>query len=214
LARDFLNNIEHIYSNEAVDYQKAILFMEERVDSISKGISNGCLWFLEHPHIYTIGTSGNEADIRDKTISSCVTGRGGKVTYHGPGQRIVYVMLDLSLWKKDLRAYVQALEKWLQLTMQKFGLETYVHQERIGLWVNNQGQEQKIASIGVRVRKWVSYHGIALNIHNDLEKFKGIIPCGLADYEVCSMKSLGIYASMQDIDKALQETFPVAFSTR
>ena len=203
---------EWIISKDLIPYEEALDTMNIRVKSLQEGTAKELLWALEHPPLYTLGTSAKPEDILDKTLPSYKTGRGGEVTYHGPGQRVVYAMLDLSKRTKDIRAYVWALEEWLLLTLKEFGVEAFRREGRVGLWVpENSLRDNKIAAIGVRVSKWVTFHGIALNVDPDLSHFKGIVPCGIKGHGVTSLRELGINATLSDVDQALQQTFPEVF---
>ena len=188
--------------------------MEQRVIGIQNHNKvSELVWLLEHPPLYTAGTSANMKDILDSSLCPVYqTGRGGQVTYHGPGQRLAYVMLDLQQRNPDIRAYVFALEQWLINTLDEFGIEALRRKGRIGLWVvNKRGQDNKIAAIGVRVKKWVTLHGVALNVHPDLSYYKGIVPCGIRDHGVTSMHDLGICASMAEVDQVLYKHFALIF---
>ncbi|MCG8512379.1 MAG: lipoyl(octanoyl) transferase LipB [Rhodospirillales bacterium] len=196
-----------------VDYDQAVSFMEARVAAIHAHEAPETIWLLEHPPLYTAGTSATESDLlTPDRFPVYATGRGGQYTYHGPGQRVGYVMLDLNKRGRDVRAYVRALEQWIITTLAEFGVRGERRSDRIGIWVDRgNGIEEKIAAIGVRLRRWVSYHGIALNVHPDLEHFSGIVPCGVSRHGVTSLKALGIDASLADVDAALKRTFDTAF---
>ncbi len=212
MASTFFKEFEWIHSHEYVDYPQAVAFMEERVAGIYEKSASPCVWFVEHPPLYTIGTSGTSQDILKKEAPIFSSGRGGKVTYHGPGQRVIYVMMDLKEKEQDLRAFIRSLEYWILLCLGKLGFKGFTNPERIGVWVKGQrGQEEKIASIGVRVRRWVTFHGLALNVCPDLKYFQSIIPCGLSSYGVCSLRTLGYEGTMVQVDQAFQETFAEAF---
>ncbi len=204
---------EWLMSKDIVSYKDALSFMDSRVKALQKGAAQELLWALEHPSLYTLGTSAKPQDVLNKTLPAYETGRGGEVTYHGPGQRVVYVMLDLSQRTKDIRAYVQALEDWILLTLKEFGVDACRREGRIGLWVpkENSTGDNKIAAIGVRVSKWVTFHGIALNVNPDLSYYQGIIPCGIRGHGVTSLHELGVKTSLTDVDKALQKTFSKVF---
>tara|TARA_R110002095_G_scaffold128771_1_gene111533 strand:+ start:497 stop:1153 length:657 start_codon:yes stop_codon:yes gene_type:complete len=203
-----------------VPYEEAISEMEARVKAIQQGEKTELLWALEHPSLYTLGTSAKREDILDHSLPAFETGRGGEVTYHGPGQRVVYAMLDLNKRTKDLRAYVWSLEEWLLLTLQEFGVEAFRRAGRVGLWVpekapstdfKGEGVDYKIAALGVRISKWVTFHGIALNVTPDLSHFKGIVPCGIKGHGVTSLQKQGINATLDDVDHALKKTFSKVF---
>lgn len=202
-------HIEWLASGAPVPYAEAIAAMDRRVASIARGEARECVWLLEHPSIYTAGTSADQAELltpdRFPVFSS---GRGGRFTYHGPGQRVAYVMLDLSNRGRDVRAYVSRLEDWLIATLARLGVEGERKPGQIGIFV----QGAKIASIGVRVRSWVSLHGVSLNVDPELEHFSGIVPCGLTDTEVTSLAALGAASDMGRVDQALRAAFDAVFS--
>lgn len=200
-----------IKSNELVDYESALELMENRVDGIINGTSTNALWFLEHPPLYTSGTSAKEADMLQNKFPVYYAGRGGEYTYHGPGQRVVYVMTRLE--PKDIRLYVQNLEQWVINTLAHFGITGERREGRIGIWVERDGVEEKIAAIGIRVRKWVAYHGIAINVAPDLAHFKGIVPCGISEFGVTSLKKLGVEISLDELDNVLLDEFTKIFGT-
>lgn len=207
-----MSKIEWLISDRPVAYEAAVQAMEARVAAIRDGGAPELVWLLEHPPIYTAGTSADPADLLDARFPVHQTGRGGQYTYHGPGQRVGYVMLDLNARGRDVRAYVRALEEWIILTLAEFGVTGERRSDRIGIWVDRgNGIEEKIAAIGVRLRRWISYHGIALNVHPDLEHFSGIVPCGVSDHGVTSLAALGIDANLADVDAALRKTFDTAF---
>lgn len=209
-----------LISPDLIPYEDAVSVMKERVKEIQDGNKPELLWALEHPSLYTLGTSAKQEDILDKSLPSFKTGRGGEVTYHGPGQRVVYAMLDLNNRTKDLRAYVWSLEEWLLLTLKEFGVEAFRREGRVGLWVPENGTsltargeplDHKIAAIGVRVSKWVTFHGVALNVNPDLSHFQGIVPCGIRGHGVTSLQKLEINATLSDVDHALKRTFSKVF---
>lgn len=195
------------FSSEQVEYSVALSEMDAQVAKIASGAVQEQLWFLEHPPLYTRGTSAKDEDlINPGAFPVFEAGRGGEFTYHGPGQRVVYVMLDLSRRGRDIRAFVQSLEGWIIAALSEFGLEAGIRDGRIGVWVNTRdGREAKIAAIGIRVRKWVSFHGISLNVEPDLSHFGGIVPCGIRDYGVTSLADLGLEVSMEEVDAALMK---------
>ena len=207
----------HYYKNsDTIEYLTAINKMDEIVDDIINGKTNEVLWFLEHPSLYTAGTSSKKKDLLNEGLFPIIqTGRGGQYTYHGPGQRVIYVMINLAYYKKDVRQYVRYLEKWLINSLFRLGINAKAHCGRIGIWVDekNEGlvQEKKIAAIGVRIRRWVSLHGISLNISPNLQNYKGIVPCGLNEYGVTSIKNLGLSVENELIDKILIEEFEKIF---
>lgn len=195
-----------------MDYGEAVVWMEARVAAIASGEAPECVWLLEHPPLYTAGTSAQESDLLvPARFPVYRTGRGGQYTYHGPGQRVAYVMLDLRRRGSDIRAFVCALEDWIIATLARFGVTGERRPGRIGVWVPRPelgpGREDKIAAIGVRVRRWVSFHGIAINVAPDLEHFSGIVPCGVRDQGVTSLADLGVAAGMDEVDAALKATF-------
>jgi lipoyl(octanoyl) transferase len=205
--------IEWDVAQEKVDYPQALARMEARQAAIRDGSEGELVWLLEHPPLYTGGTSADPAELLSQQFPVYDTGRGGRYTYHGPGQRVGYVMLDLAARCKDVRCYVHALEGWVIDALAQFDVSARRAEGRIGIWCETRsGQEAKIGAIGVRIRKWVTAHGFAVNIAPDLSHFGGIVPCGIADYPVTSLDDLGITASMADFDKALQMCFPAFLS--
>jgi lipoyl(octanoyl) transferase len=210
-ARD---RIEWRASLRPVDYDAAVALMEERVAAIRAGRERELVWLLEHPALYTAGTSAAAEElIEPLRLPVYKSGRGGRYTYHGPGQRVAYVMLDLARRGGDVRCYVHALEEWMIKTLARFGVKGERREGRIGIWVaGGKEREEKIAAIGVRVRRWVSYHGAALNIDPDLAHYRGIVPCGIAEHGVTSLRALGVAASMAEVDRALFECFDEAFA--
>ncbi len=213
-----------------VSYPEAMAAMEARVAAIKAGTAPECLWFLEHPPLYTAGTSAQAGDLlQPDRFPVFRTGRGGQYTYHGPGQRVVYAMLDLQrprTCKADVRCYVHALEEWMIRSLARFGVTGERREDRIGIWVRRKPpvgprvvpeareQEDKIGAIGVRVRHWIAFHGIALNVAPDLGHFTGIVPCGIAAHGVTSLEDQGVAASMADVDAALQDEFPKVFALK
>ncbi len=198
-----------------VPYDEAVAFMEARVAAIAAGSAPEMVWLLEHPPLYTAGTSARAADLLDARFPVHKTGRGGQFTYHGPGQRIIYVMLDLNRRKPDLRAFVYALEEWIIATLRIFNVNGERRADRIGVWVPRpdkprgpcgEAAEDKIAAIGIRLRRWVTFHGIALNVAPDLSHFSGIVPCGISASHlgVTSLRDLGVEASMSEVDQGLR----------
>jgi lipoyl(octanoyl) transferase len=204
--------IEWKTAKSLVGYPEAISFMEQRVAEIHAGTAGELVWLLEHPSLYTAGTSASSTDLLEPRFPVYKTGRGGEYTYHGPGQRVAYVMLDLRKSGQDVRRHVWRLEEWLIQTLGAFGVTGERRDDRIGVWVMlGDGTEKKIAAIGVRVRKWITYHGISINVNPDLEHYSGIVPCGIADYGVTSLHDLGIKASMNVVDTVLKKTFESVF---
>ena len=213
-----INNrkIDYYKNSEPIEYLTAINKMDEIVDNIINGKTNEVLWFLEHPSVYTAGTSSKEKDLLNNGLFPIIqTGRGGQYTYHGPGQRVVYIMINLAYYRKDIRQYVRYLEKWLINSLFRLGINAKTHCGRIGIWVDEKKeelvQEKKIAAIGVRIRRWVSLHGISLNISPNLHNYQGIVPCGLNEYGVTSIKNLGLSLETELIDKILIEEFEKIF---
>lgn len=210
--------IEWRISDEIVDYPTAIETMERRVADIRAGTAPELVWLLEHPPLYTAGTSANPADLVDPDrFPVYQTGRGGQYTYHGPGQRVAYVMLDLKKRDGDVRGYVHSLEEWLIRTLARFTVKGERRDGRVGIWVEREGaagfmkREDKIAAIGVRVRHWVTFHGVALNVDPDLSHFGGIVPCGIREHGVTSLWDLGLTPTMEEVDSALIATWPEIF---
>ena len=200
------------HSAELQGYPQAVAAMESRVAEILAGTAPELLWFLEHPALYTAGTSADDAELLNRDLPTHRSGRGGRWTYHGPGQRVCYVVLDLRTRQRDVRAYVCALETWLKSALAELGVRAESRTGRIGLWVTHaDGSEEKIAALGVRVRKWIAYHGVALNVAPNLEHFAGIVPCGLAGYGVTSLEALGAETSRVRIDEVLAKTFAETF---
>jgi lipoyl(octanoyl) transferase len=196
---------EWCVSAATIPYAEAMAVMEQRVAAIDAGQAGDLFWLLEHPPLYTAGTSASPDELIDPTrFPVHATGRGGRYTYHGPGQRIAYVVTDLRRRDRDLRAHVARLEELVIRTLRDFGVIGERRAGRIGIWVDDHGQEKKIAAIGVRIRRWVAYHGLALNVHPDLNHFSGIVPCGIAGYGVTSLHALGIAATMDEVDQALR----------
>lgn len=192
-----------------VDYAEALQWMAARVKALQAGQEPECVWFLEHPPLYTMGTSGHERDVlNSKKYPVFKTGRGGQVTYHGPGQRVAYLMLDLNTRYQDIRRYVRELEEWLIQTLAVLGVKGERREGRVGIWVQKEGHDHKIAALGVRVQKWVTSHGIALNVHPDLTAYRGIVPCGLKDYGVTSLADFGLSTTLEEVDEVLRKTFP------
>jgi lipoyl(octanoyl) transferase len=201
------NEVEWLTSREPVPYEAAIEAMDARVGAILAGRAPEAIWLLEHPPLYTAGTSAAPEELLDPPrFPVFKTGRGGRFTYHGPGQRVAYVMLDLSRRGRDVRVFVRALEDWLMATLARLGVEGERHEGQIGIFVG----EAKIASIGIRLRHWVSFHGVSLNVDPDLEHFSGIVPCGLTT-PVTSLAALGIEADMGRVDAALRAGFEEIF---
>jgi lipoyl(octanoyl) transferase len=207
--------IEWRISGAPVPYEAAVAAMEARVAAIRDGTAPELVWLLEHPPIYTAGTSARPADLLDPgRLPVHKSGRGGQYTYHGPGQRIAYVLLDLNRHGRDVRCHVWRLEEWMIRALAHFGVKGERRDGRVGVWIARaDGHDDKIAAIGVRVRHWVSYHGVALNIDPDLDHYRGIVPCGIADHGVTSLAALGIRATIADVDTALFASFGEVFET-
>jgi lipoyl(octanoyl) transferase len=206
------DGVEWRSSAVAVPYASAVAEMESRVAAIRAGAAPELVWLLEHPPLYTAGTSARAEDLLDPgRFPVHRAGRGGRYTYHGPGQRIAYVMLDLARRGEDVHCYVHHLEEWGIRALARFDIRGERREGRVGIWVAYGNGEAKIAAIGVRVRRWVTYHGMAINIDPDLDHYRGIIPCGIAEHGVTSLAALGIAATTADIDTALRATFAEAF---
>jgi lipoyl(octanoyl) transferase len=209
--------VEWRISDSAVPYLDAVAAMEARAADIAAGHKGEMVWLLEHPPLYTSGTSGKDADLLDPRFPLFTSGRGGQLTYHGPGQRVAYVMLDLKRRRPDVRAYVAGLEEWIIRTLGHFNVRGERREDRVGVWVKRpdkgEGYEDKIAAIGVRLRRWVSFHGIAINVEPELSHFSAIVPCGVADprYGVTSLVDLGHPVTMADVDVALRRAFEDVF---
>jgi lipoyl(octanoyl) transferase len=209
--------VEWRISDAPVPYPDAVAAMEARVAAIAAGEAPEQVWLLEHPPLYTSGTSGKAADLLDPRFPTFATGRGGQLTYHGPGQRVAYVMLDLKRRRPDVRAYVASLEEWILRTLAAFNIRGERREDRVGVWVRRpdkgEAHEDKIAAIGVRLKRWVSFHGIAINVEPELSHFAGIVPCGVADprYGVTSLVDLGHPVTMTDVDIALRRAFEELF---
>lgn len=226
LDHNFLTNtpsppVEWVVSDGLIPYPSAIQEMEDRIAKIATGEANERIWLLEHPPIYTAGTSAKKCDLLSPDrFPVYETGRGGEFTYHGPGQRILYVMLDLKRRKQDVRSFIGALEEWIIQTLAEFNVKGERREDRVGVWVvrpdrprtrRNELAEDKIAAIGIRLRKWVSFHGIALNVEPDLAHYGGIVPCGISDHGVTSLVDLGLPVTMGDVDISLKNNFEKIF---
>lgn len=213
--------VEWIITDGLTDYETALAFMEARVAAIANGEEPECVWLLEHPPLYTAGTSADPADLTDPDrFPVHQARRGGQYTYHGPGQRVVYVMLDLNRRGRDVRAFVQALEVWVTAALAEFNVTGHIREGRVGVWVERPDRpltasgelaEDKIAAIGIRLRKWISFHGISINVDPDLEHFSGIVPCGIRDHGATSLVDLGLPVTMDDLDVALKRHFGRVF---
>lgn len=213
--------VEWIFSESPVPYPEALARMEARVAAIAAGTADEAIWLLEHPPLYTAGTSARVEDlIEPERFPVYVAGRGGQYTYHGPGQRVVYVMLDLNRRGRDVRQFVRQLEAWVIATLAEFNVTGEVREGRVGVWVARPEKgsgptgavpEDKIAAIGVKLRRWVSFHGLSINVEPDLSHFGGIVPCGISEHGVTSLVDLGLPVTMDDLDAALRNTFEGIF---
>jgi lipoyl(octanoyl) transferase len=208
--------VEWRISDGLVPYPEAVASMEERTGAIRDGEAPELVWLLEHPPLYTAGTSADPGELLTPArFPVFATGRGGRFTYHGPGQRVAYVMVDLKRDNGDIRRHVHRLEELIIRTLMDFGVHGERRSDRIGVWVATpEGREAKIAAMGVRVRRWVSYHGLALNVRPDLEHFSGIVPCGIADFGVTSLADLGHSVTMEEVDTRLRHHFPLVFDRK
>ena len=213
--------VDWITSDTPVDYQEATDFMEARAAAIAAGEADECIWLLEHPPLYTAGTSARVEDLTDpERFPVYPSKRGGQYTYHGPGQRVVYVMLDVGKRGHDVRRFVQQLEDWVIRALAEFNLTGHIRCGRVGVWIERPDKprtttgeiaEDKIAAIGIRLRKWVSFHGISINVEPDLEHFTGIVPCGITEHGVTSLVDMGLPVTMADVDVALRRSFEEVF---
>ena len=216
------NTVQWHVSHGLVPYEQAVRAMEARVARIAAGTAPEAIWLLEHPPLYTAGTSARAEDLRTPDrFPVHVSQRGGQYTYHGPGQRVIYVMLDVGKRGRDVRRFVQQLENWVIATLDRFNVRGEIRAGRVGVWVTRDDKprtasgtpaEDKIAAIGIRLRKWISFHGISINVEPDLEHFSGIIPCGIAEHGVTSLVDLGLPVTMADLDVALRREFDGIFS--
>ena len=200
------------HSDGLIAYPEAMARMDAHVEAIAKGSEAERIWLLEHPPLYTAGTSAHDEDLVERERFPVFrTGRGGQYTYHGPGQRVAYVMLDLKRRGGDVRAFVAALEQWVIDTLDQFNVKGERREDRVGVWVRRGEREDKIAAIGIRVRHWVTFHGISINVEPDLTHFSGIVPCGIREHGVTSLVDLGLPVTMADLDTALKNTFAPIF---
>ncbi|MCY4150828.1 MAG: lipoyl(octanoyl) transferase LipB [Aestuariivita sp.] len=214
--------MDWIVSDRPIPYNTALQFMERRVIGIRSGTEAEAIWLLQHPPLYTAGTSAQPEDLLNPSRFPVFrSGRGGQYTYHGPGQRVVYVMMDLQK-QRDIRRFVTKLEQWVLKTLACFNLDGITHENRVGVWIKRPDKapfsdgrpaEDKIAAIGIRLKKWVSYHGISINVDPDLEHYSGINACGISDYGVTSLVDLGLLVSFYELDIALRQCFPEVFAT-
>jgi lipoyl(octanoyl) transferase len=206
------NVIEFFNSSELVDYKKSIELMEKRVEGIDQGKASELLWFLEHPSIYTAGTSSNDKDLLNKNLFPVFrTNRGGQFTYHGPGQRVAYVILNVRDRDYNVKSFIRLLEQWIMNSLMDIGIKSFLIKGKVGIWVNN---EEKIASLGLRIRKGISFHGISLNINPNLEHFSGIIPCGNENSGITSIEKIGLNIKKKEIDKILISNFKKTFEVK
>ncbi len=213
--------VEWITTDGLVDYDQAVAFMESRAAAIAAGEADECIWLVEHPPLYTAGTSAKPEDLTDPDRFPVFDSkRGGQYTYHGPGQRVVYVMLNVGKRGHDVRRFVQQLESWVIAALEEFNVQGHIREGRVGVWVERPDKprtlsgglaEDKIAAIGIRLRKWVSFHGISINVEPDLEHFTGIVPCGISEHGVTSLVDLGLPVTMADVDVALKRSFTQVF---
>lgn len=209
LPMDDIDQIEWRISEGLVPYQEALAFMEERAAAIRAGTARECVWLLEHPALFTAGTSADPAELSNPLgLPVHAAGRGGRYTYHGPGQRIGYLMLDLDRRGRDVRRLVHSLEGWIIAALADLGVAAHRAPDRIGIWVGEGPAEAKIAALGLRVKRWVTLHGFAINVAPDLSHFGGIVPCGIAEYGVTSLSALGTEMAMGSVDAALKSSFP------
>ncbi len=214
--------VEWIVQDGLLDYDDAVTFMEARANAIHKGDADECIWLVEHPPLYTAGTSAKREDLTDPDrFPVYTTKRGGQYTYHGPGQRVAYVMLDVGKRGHDVRKFVHQLEEWVIATLAEFNLRGEIRDGRVGVWIVRDDKpitatgdkpEDKIAAIGIRIRKWVSFHGISINVEPELDHFDGIVPCGITEHGVTSLVDLGLPVTLDDVDVALKRTFQSVFS--
>ena len=205
---DIPDDIEWRVSHEPVGYPEALAFMEDRAAAIRAGTARECVWLLEHPPLFTAGTSADPAELMNSLgLPVFAAGRGGRYTYHGPGQRVGYVMLDLERRGKDIRCFVHALEQWMIDALARFGVNAHRSEGRIGIWVGAGRDEAKIGALGVRVKRWVTLHGFAINVAPDLAHFGGIVPCGISEFGVTSLAALGKQTAMAGVDAALEGGF-------
>ncbi len=214
--------VDWITTNGLTGYDDAVAFMEARADAIHQGAAEECIWLVEHPPLYTAGTSAKPADlVQPDRFPVHTSKRGGQYTYHGPGQRVAYVMLDVGKRGHDVRRFVQDLEAWVIATLAEFNVKGEIREGRVGVWVQRadrpltatgQPAEDKVAALGIRLRKWVSFHGLSINVEPDLSHFSGIVPCGITEHGVTSLVDLGLPVTMADVDVALRKTFEASMT--
>ena len=208
-----MDNIERLTTNKLIDYKDSIKMMEQRIQEIHHGTQNELIWFLNHNHIYTQGTSASNKEIIQNTNTPILkTNRGGKTTYHGPGQRIVYFLLDLNKRKKDVRKFITTIENSLIKFLNIYNIQATTFADRVGIWVTEAQnkhllKEEKIGAIGLRLKKWITYHGLSFNINPDLNYYNSIQACGLKDYKITSLKKLGINISVEEFDQEFSKIF-------
>ena len=203
-------NIEVKNSVKPVDYAKSMKILEQRVQDVLLDKKDEFLWIIEHTHVYTAGTSSKDIDLLDKNLNVIKTNRGGKHTYHGPGQKVVYFVLNLNKREKDIRKLVNKIENCIIEILKEFKVKSYTDKKNIGIWVKNKNNMMKIAAIGIRVKKWIAYHGFAINISNDLSKYKNIVPCGIKDKGITSLKDMGI-TNFNKIEEIIAKKFLSTF---
>ncbi|MGH1465997.1 MAG: lipoyl(octanoyl) transferase LipB [Cognatishimia sp.] len=214
--------VEWKISTGLTEYETAVAFMEARAEAIRAGTEDECIWLVEHPALYTAGTSAKIEDLTDPDrFPVHISKRGGQYTYHGPGQRVAYVMLDVAKRGKDVRGFVKKLETWVIATLDQFNVKGEIRDGRVGVWVqrpekpltaSGTAAEDKVAAIGIRLRKWVSFHGVSINVEPDLGHFSGIVPCGITEHGVTSLVDLGLPVAMEDVDVALRKAFDHVFA--
>lgn len=202
--------IKFITAHTQIEYSNAVHFMQKTIEGIRQG-NDGVIWFLEHPPLYTAGTSARDEDLLNSSLPIFQTQRGGKHTYHGPGQLIAYIMIDLNKHGHDVRLFVQTLEEWVIKTLKIFGLNSTRKSERVGVWLDDERGERKIAAIGVRVTHGITWHGLSINVHPDLAHYQGIVPCGLKEFSVTSLKAEGIEVSVSEVIETMQSNLPKFF---
>ena len=203
-------NIEVKNSVKPVDYAKSMKILEQRVQDVLLDKKDEFLWIIEHTHVYTAGTSSKDIDLLDENLNVIKTNRGGKHTYHGPGQKVVYFVLNLNKREKDIRKLVNKIENCIIEILKEFKVKSYTDKKNIGIWVKNKNNMMKIAAIGIRVKKWIAYHGFAINISNDLSKYKNIVPCGIKDKGITSLKDMGI-SNFNKIEEIIAKKFLSTF---
>jgi lipoyl(octanoyl) transferase len=214
LAMDIVNDIEWRVSEGPVPYEEALAFMESRAAAVRAGTGGECVWLVEHPPLFTAGTSADPAELfNPSNFPVFDAGRGGRYTYHGPGQRVGYLMLDLEKRGKDVRRFVHSLEGWMIAALADLGVAAHRAPGRIGIWVGEGSSEAKIAALGIRIKRWVTLHGFSVNVAPDLSHFSGIVPCGISEFGVTSLEKLGLSTAMDGLDAALKRSFPSFLSS-